>query len=75
MKVNDKRVKHEEGVFFEELKIGQAYEDGDGVLCIKTNDTDGKYNCIYFVNEKWGVSTERPTTKVIPLVTTLEIER
>lgn len=75
MKVNDKRVKHEEGVFFEELKIGQAYEDGYGALCIKTNNTDSEYNCICFSNEEWWVSTESPTAIVIPLVTTLEIEK
>lgn len=75
MKVNDKRAKHEEGVFFEELKIGQAYEDGDGVLCIKTNNDGCKDNCIYFINEKWETNVESLTAMVTPLVATLEIER
>lgn len=75
MNVNDKRVKHEANVFFEELKIGQAYEDRDGVLCIKTNDTDGENNCICFVGEEWEANLESRTARVIPLITTLEIER
>lgn len=75
MNVNDKRVKHEANVFFEELRIGQAYEDRDGMLCIKTNDTDGENNCIYFVGEEWKANLESLTARVIPLVTTLEIER
>lgn len=75
MKVNDKRVKYEANAFFGDLPIGQAYEDKDGILCIKTNNTDNEDNCICLVNEEWEASFESLTTKVIPLVTTLEIER
>ena len=75
MNVNDKRVKHEEGVPFEELKIGQVYEDGDGVLCIKTSNDACKDNCICFVNEKWDSNIESFAARVTPLVATLEINR
>lgn len=75
MNVNDKRVKHEANVFFEELRIGQAYEDRDGVLCIKTEDVDDASNCICFVGEEWETSIESLKAIVTPLVTTLEIER
>ena len=75
MKVNDKRVKHEANVFFEKLKIGQVYEDRDGVLCIKTSDSINGYNCICFLGEDWKASFESLTARVIPLVATLEIER
>ena len=53
MKVNDKRVKHEANAFFGDLPIGQTYEDKDGVLCIKTTDSDYDVNCICFINGKW----------------------
>ena len=75
MDVNDKRVKHEANEFFGDLKVGQAYEDRDGVLCIKTNDTDNENNCICFFNGEWEANLESLTARVIPLITTLEIER
>ena len=75
MNVNDKRVKHEAYVFFDELAIGQAYEDKEGILCIKTHNTDDADNCIYFVNGQWEPEFEHSNARVIPLVTTLEIER
>lgn len=74
MDVNDKRVKHEANVFFEELEIGQVYEDKDGVICIKTSDSTIGDNCICFMGEEWEASVESPATRVIPLVATLEIE-
>jgi hypothetical protein len=74
MNVNDKRVTHEANAFFGDLEIGQAYEDRDGVLCIKTHDSDNEDNCICFVREKWESSLESLTARVIPLVTTLTIE-
>ena len=75
MKVNDKRVKYEGKVFFEELKIGQAYEDRDGVLCIKTNNNDCEDNCICFVREEWEANFESLAARVTPIVVTLEIEK
>jgi hypothetical protein len=75
MKVNDKRVKQKPKAFFEDLPIGQVYEDRDGVLCIKTHDAECEDNCICFVNEKWEVNLESLAAEVVPLATTLEIER
>lgn len=75
MNVNDKRVKHEANVFFDELRIGQVYEDRDGVLCIKTNDTDQEDNCICFINDNWEANLESLTSRITPLIATLEIER
>ena len=75
MNVNDKRVKHEANAFFEELEIGQVYEDRDGVICIKTSDSTNGHNCICFVREEWETSLESLTAIVIPLIATLEIEK
>jgi hypothetical protein len=75
MKVNDTRVKHNAVVLFKELKVGQAYEDKEGILCIKTHRDDDQDNCICFIEEQWEPTFEIPDTKVTPLTTTLEIER
>lgn len=76
MDVNDKRNKREK-VPFEVLEVGQAYEDRFGTLCIKTaeNDLRTDNNCICFIDDKWESNQEGLNTEVIPLVTTLEIER
>lgn len=76
MDVNDKRNRWE-GVPFKDLEVGQAYEDKFGVLCIKTaeNELNADINCICFVNGIWESNQEEFDTEVIPLVTTLEIER
>lgn len=77
MKVNDKREKR--GIIlFKELKVGQAYEDIDHILCIKTaeNELDADVNCICFTNDgTWTSYLEILDAEVTPLVTTLEIER
>ena len=74
MDVKDKRVAREEGVPFEELSIGQVYEDRDGVLCIKTGNGDFENNCIALSGKEWESFRENPTNKVTPLTATLEIE-
>lgn len=76
MNVNDKRDRREK-VPFEVLEVGHAYEDRFGVLCIKTaeNDLNADINCICFINGTWESNLESLNTEVIPLVTTLEIER
>lgn len=74
MNVNDKRVKSDVRVPFSKLKIGQVYEDKDKVLCIKTRTNKEQDNCICFVNGKWENFLEFSTTKVTPLIATLEIE-
>jgi hypothetical protein len=74
MNVNDKRAK-QTSVPFKDLKIGQAYEDRDGFLCIKTHHYADDDNCISFIDGNWCCSAEESNAKVTPLVTTLEIER
>ena len=76
MDVNDKRNRREK-VPFEVLEVGQAYEDKEGVLCIKTAESDlsADINCICFIRGVWESNLEGLDTKVTPLVTTLEIER
>lgn len=76
MDVNDKRSKREK-VPFKDLEVGQAYEDKDGFLCIKTVESDlcADINCICFTDGIWESNLEGLYTEVTPLVTTLEIER
>ena len=74
MKVNDKRAIREEGVPFGDLDIGQVYEDRNGVLCIKTENSPYSNNCICFGGEEWEPNHENLTQRVIPLTATLEIE-
>ena len=74
MTIKDTRAKNNK-VNFEDLPIGQAYEDAEGIICIKTWYGDTEDNCISHINGAWESSTEGMTTKVIPLKTTLLIER
>ena len=74
MDVKDKRVAREAGVPFGDLSIGQVYEDRDGVLCIKTENSPYSNNCICFNAEGWECNHENLTQRVIPLTATLEIE-
>ena len=76
MKVNDKRAKPIPKVNFADLPIGQAYEDKDGIFCIKTDDNDGEFNnCIYYIRGVWESDCEMASALVTPLIVTLEIER
>lgn len=76
MNVNDKRDRREK-VSFEDLEVGQVYEDRFGTLCIKTikNDAVTDTNCICFINRVWQSNQEWLDTEVTPLTATLEIER
>ena len=74
MTIKDTRAKNST-VTFEKLSIGQVYEDAEGIICIKTNDIGFDDNCISCVNGAWESGTETLSTKVIPLKTTLLIER
>lgn len=74
MTIKDTRAKSN-AVNFEDLPIGQVYEDKEGIVCIKTHDSECEDNCICFIRGEWEVNTEGATTKVIPLKTTLLIER
>lgn len=75
MNVNDKRMKDKSKISFEELDVGQVYEDKDGVLCIKTSLSEIDDNCICFVNGNWEANLESLGSMIIPLTATLEIER
>lgn len=76
MKINDLRKPQSNEVSFISLKIGQAYEDALGNICIKTaclyNNTP---NCIFHTPyaETWLVGTEFAQAKVIPLNIELNI--
>ena len=74
MVIKDTRAKNSQ-VNFEDLPIGQVYEDGEGFICIKTGSGDIDDNCICYIVNGWEVNTESMATKVTPLKTTLLIER
>ena len=74
MTIKDTRAKNNV-VNFVDLPIGHAYEDKEGVICIKTNTDGCEENCICFIRGEWEANTEGLTTKVVPLKTTLLIER
>ena len=74
MDINDKRVMADL-VEFSELKIGDVYEDRDGVICIKTHEDDISHNCICLVCGEWEANLESLGAEVRPLKTCLEIER
>ena len=74
MTIKDTRTKSN-AVNFEDLPIGQVYEDKEGIVCIKTYGDENQDNFICFIRGEWEAQTEGLTTKVIPLKTTLLIER
>ena len=74
MIIKDTRAKNNK-VSFEDLPVGQVYEDAEGVICIKTFNGETEDNCICHFAGAWEASTESALTKVIPLKTTLVIER
>ena len=73
MYVNDRR-KLVGGTTFVNLKVGDVYEDSEGVICIKTSDDAVANNCICYVNDEWEENCEGVTTKVIPLRATISVE-
>ena len=54
---------------FENLHIGDVYEDGDGNICIKTDQN----RCIFFDGRTWESISESEETEVKLLSTNLEI--
>ena len=75
MNVNDKRNRRTK-IPFEDLEVGEAYEDKGGVLCIKTVESDlsADINCICFIDGVWQSNLEGLDTEVTPLTTTMEID-
>ena len=71
----DNRIKIEATVQFQDLAVGDVYEDSDGIICIKTSDDDygdspyGK--CIAFVSDEWREEDEHRGTSVKPLDATI----
>lgn len=75
MKVIDNR-KQNEAITVNDLSLGQAYFDKDGVLCIKTRESyDGYCCCLAYINDEWNYETEHYDARVTPITTTLTIER
>ena len=74
MTIKDTRAKNDY-VNFEDLSIGDVYEDKRGIICIKTDDGYSENNCISFTMGQWESAVEGSVTKVLPLKTTLLIER
>ena len=75
MKVVDKRMQNEMKTV-EELPLGQAYLDRDGVLCIKTREPIEEYCCcLAYVDDEWRYDEEYKLVKVTPILTTLTIDK
>ena len=76
MKVEN-RIKIEATVQFQDLVVGDAYEDKDGIICIKTSDDnygDSLYGrCIAFIDEEWKEDEEHRATYVKPLEATITL--
>ena len=74
MKV-DNRIKIEATVQFQDIAVGDVYEDDAGVICIKTSDDnygDSPYGkCIAFINNEWVEEEEHRGTYVRPLEATM----
>ena len=74
MKVIDKR-KINEMKTVDELPLGMAYLDKDGVLCIKTRESiEGYCCCLAYVDGEWHYDEEQKFTRVTPITTTLAVE-
>ena len=64
-------------VQFQDLAVGDAYEDDEGIICIKTSGDDygdspyGK--CIAFVDDEWIEEDEHRGTYVKPLEATITL--
>lgn len=56
---------------FDELEVGEFYEDRDGYLCLKVSHS----NCLCNANGRWIFSNENPEATVSPLLATITIER
>lgn len=73
----DNRIKNETTVQFQDLAVGDVYEDDEGIICIKTSDNnygDSPYGkCISFVEDEWREEEEHRATSVKPLEATITI--
>ena len=72
----DNQIKIEATIQFRDLNIGDAYEDEEGVICIKTDDQikdDFFGRCIYYANSEWLWGEERLDRYVKPLEATITL--
>lgn len=75
MKVVDNR-RNKETKTVNELPLGMAYLDREGILCIKTREEiEGYCSCLAYVDDEWRYDEEYCDVKVIPITTTLTIEK
>jgi hypothetical protein len=78
MKLNDKRETVENLVFFNQLDIGEVYEDEEGYICIKTSyadDCEGT-NCIAIQDGGgWEAYRQSLYTKVVRIDAELVLRR
>lgn len=75
MKLNN-QIKIEATVQFRDLAVGDAYEDEEGVICIKTSDQieDTCYGrCIYYSGSKWHDEEESLGRYVKPIDATITL--
>ena len=56
---------------FDQLEIGDFYEDYDGNICLKISHS----KCLYNRDGRWENSNEIPEDTVYPLLATITIER
>jgi hypothetical protein len=72
----DNHIQVKASVQFQNLAIGDVYEDNEGIVCIKTSDDyeDSPYGkCIAFVDGRWNEEEEHRGTYVIPLEATVTL--
>lgn len=73
----DNKITIKTTVHFEDLAVGEAYEDSEGVICIKTSGDDyddGTYGkCIAFIDGEWREEEEYREAYVKPLEATITL--
>ena len=71
MKLIDKR-ETKQTIPFDNLNIGDCYQDKDGYICIKT----GFDRCMYLDDSGgWSTTSESRDAAIIPLKATITVER
>ena len=62
-------------VLAKHIRVGEAYHDKDGILCIRTEGDSGLecFNVISYVNGEWREDVEYDDNSVIPLMTEITV--
>lgn len=57
------------------IRVGEAYHDKDGILCIRTQGeaNNGYFNVISYINGQWEEEEEYEESLVTPLETEITI--